>query len=273
MKKTIARILGLAVGLSLVALGWSYAQPIFSNNLFLLGGNAGVTPQIQAVGTDPNISINLVPKGTGTVQVNGSAIAGGTGVPGNFTVGGNLAVTGTTQLTGSASTQVGTSGTFKLDGALALFHSFAQVATVGTGEETAYTFSLPGNSLVTDGSYLNIKAWSTAGAAGTNKQVRVKFGATTISDSTAANFASGALLYVDCTVMRTGAATQRAYCYGNDGVSGALTGGASANFWKGLTTPGETLSGAVAILVTQQSATAANQTANGAIITWYPNGQ
>jgi hypothetical protein len=259
--------------LLLAVVGFAYAQPIFSNNLFLLGGNAGVTPQIQAVGTDPNISINLVPKGTGTIQVNGSAIAGGTGVPGNFTVGGNLAVTGTTQLTGTASTQVGTSGSFKLDGALALFHSFTQVATVGTGEETAYTFSLLGNSLVTDGSYVVIRTWSTAGATATNKQLKVKFGATTISDSTANNFASGALLWTECTVMRTGAATQRAWCVGTDGVSGALNVGGSTNTWKTMSTPGETLTGAVAILVTQQSATAANQTANGAIITWYPNGQ
>jgi hypothetical protein len=262
-----------AVLLALLALPSIYGhvtgQPIGGNTILQTDAPSGSAPAFRANGNDANISINIVPKGTGTLQVNGSPVTAGSSP--TFT---SLTVNGATTLNGTVQQQVGTSGVLKNDGALALFHSFTQVATVGTGEETAYTFSLPANSLAVDGSYITIATWSTAGATGTNKQLKVKFGATTISDSTAANFASGALLSPFCYVMRTGAATQRAWCKGTDGVSGGgLINGASTNSWTNMTTPAETLSGAVTILITQQSATAANQTANGAIITWYPNGQ
>jgi len=272
--KNAKRSLSLAALLAiLVALPFGYGyvtgQPIGGNTILQTDAPSGSAPAFRANGGDANISINIVPKGTGTLQVNGATVVAGSSP--TLT---SLTVNGPTVLNGTVTQQVGTSGVQKSDGALTLFHSFTQVPTVGTGEETAYSFSLPGNSLAVDGSYIVIQAWSSAGATGTNKQVRVKFGATTISDSTAANFAASALLNPVCTVMRTGAATQRAWCFGSDGPSGGgLINGASTNTWKNMTTPAETLSGAVTILVTQQSATAANQTANGAIITWYPNGQ
>lgn len=44
------------------------------NELTLANAATGNAPSISATGTDSNISINLVPKGTGTVQVSGSPI-------------------------------------------------------------------------------------------------------------------------------------------------------------------------------------------------------
>jgi hypothetical protein len=35
----------------------------------------GNNPSISATGDDSNISINLVPKGTGTIQANGASVA------------------------------------------------------------------------------------------------------------------------------------------------------------------------------------------------------
>jgi hypothetical protein len=270
-------LIGLAALIAaLAAVPFGYqavtGQPIGGNTLLQTDAPSGSAPAVRANGTDANISINLVPKGTGTVQVNGVPVVAGSAT--SLTINpGPLNVTGTTNLTGPLFATPGTSGVLKGVGGIVLFNSSTQVATVGTGEETAYTFSIPGNTLSADNQWLQVTAWSTAGATGTNKQLRVKFGATTISDSTAANFSSGSLMWVECKLFRTGAATQRSFCVGSDGASGSLVNGASSNTWKNLTTPAETLSGAVTFLVTQQSATAANQTANGVILMWNPAGQ
>lgn len=49
------------------------------NALTVTSAASGSNPQLQATGTDPNISLNLVSKGTGTVQANGVAVATTTG--------------------------------------------------------------------------------------------------------------------------------------------------------------------------------------------------
>lgn len=46
------------------------------NGLTWLASATGNAVQVQAQGSDTDISINLVPKGAGTVQVNGAAISG-----------------------------------------------------------------------------------------------------------------------------------------------------------------------------------------------------
>jgi hypothetical protein len=49
------------------------------NDFTIVNAAAGANPQIQASGSDTNISINLVPKGTGTVQANGVPVVTTTG--------------------------------------------------------------------------------------------------------------------------------------------------------------------------------------------------
>ena len=49
------------------------------NYVNIYGNATGQVPTIQALGTDTNISLNLVPKGTGTVQVNGVDVVTTTG--------------------------------------------------------------------------------------------------------------------------------------------------------------------------------------------------
>ena len=46
-----------------------------ANYLQLIAQATGAAPQLTAQGADPNIGLNLVTKGTGTVQVNGQPIA------------------------------------------------------------------------------------------------------------------------------------------------------------------------------------------------------
>lgn len=49
------------------------------NDFTIVNAATGNTPQIQASGNDTNISINLVPKGTGTIQAGGVAVVTTTG--------------------------------------------------------------------------------------------------------------------------------------------------------------------------------------------------
>ena len=51
------------------------ATPV--NGLDWIAGAAGSAVQVQAVGSDTNISINIVPKGTGRLQEDGTAIPSG----------------------------------------------------------------------------------------------------------------------------------------------------------------------------------------------------
>jgi hypothetical protein len=69
--------------------------------------NAATTgsPSISATGDDTNIGLNLIPKGTGLVQINGKAIS----LANSFTTSGNFALTFTT--TGTTSLTLPTSGT------------------------------------------------------------------------------------------------------------------------------------------------------------------
>lgn len=80
-------------------------------NYYQVTGTAtGVAPTLEAKGTDTNIDVNLVPKGTGKVQQNGTALktdsmstnkllgrgTAGTGVIEEITLGTNLSLSGTT---------------------------------------------------------------------------------------------------------------------------------------------------------------------------------
>lgn len=59
----------------LFRLDMTVATPV--NALTLKASATGVAPSIEARGSDTNISVNIVPKGTGTLQVNGSTVGSG----------------------------------------------------------------------------------------------------------------------------------------------------------------------------------------------------
>jgi hypothetical protein len=59
-----------------------------ANYLQLIAQATGVTPRLTAQGTDPNIGLNLVTKGTGTLQLNGQALGqAAIGLPGYLRLG------------------------------------------------------------------------------------------------------------------------------------------------------------------------------------------
>lgn len=55
---------------------WDGSVASVVNGLYFVASAAGNAVQIQAAGSDTNISINLVPKGNGSFQVGGSALSG-----------------------------------------------------------------------------------------------------------------------------------------------------------------------------------------------------
>lgn len=89
------------------------------NDLTFVNAAAGNAPQIQASGNDTNINLNLVPKGTGIVQVGGVAVVSTTGTQtltnktfGNSTV--FLASTTTTQDGITVTGRAGGTGSFRV---------------------------------------------------------------------------------------------------------------------------------------------------------------
>lgn len=262
MKKLALGILGsflLAVALTGVydvAIG----QPIGTTTLALTPGSSTVAPAIRATGAPANISINLVPKGTGTVQVAGVPIVTGGGTTTSLTINpGPLNVTGTTNLTGPLFATPGTSVALEGVGGLVLSNSSTNATTtlVAT-EQDLFNFSVPANTLSANNQYLKLVFRDRNAATGNTKQLRVYFGATLIGDSTAVaannNWWNG-----DCHIWRTGAATQKAIC--------ATTNQANAASWStgagggaNISTPAETLSGAVVLRVTGTDGVAAGGT-------------
>lgn len=262
----------LLIGSLLAALGLAgVAVAQLPNTLNVSSAPSGTAPAIRAAGIDANVSINLIPKGSGTVQVNGAPVAIGGGTITSLTINpGPLAVTGTTNLTGPLNIQTGTAAGLKLVGAR-IFHSTTDVATTGTVIETLYTFSVPANTLAVDGQSLRLYAVATTAANGNAKTFSIDYGATTIFTSSSQAY-NNDYLAVSCEIFRTGAATQKAFCKMEGSELNAFTAGISVA--SNLTTPAETLSGAVTILVRGTTPTAAaDLTARLATVDWYPVGQ
>lgn len=86
--------------------------------------------------------------------------------------------------------------------------SSGSVGNVGTGEDDLLTYTLPANTVDTDGSVITIEAFGTYAANANNKTVKLYFGSTAIY-STEANAANNGAWYIKATIIRTGAAAQK----------------------------------------------------------------
>ena len=117
------------------------------------------------------------------------------------------------------------------------------VGNVGTGEDDLITYSLPANSLSTDGQLVKITAWGSVAANGNTKTIRLDFGATTIRQI-GPSAISGLDWIISGLVIRTGATTQ-------DAMATEFIDTATQD--TTITTPAETLSGAVIIKVTGEA--------------------
>lgn len=124
------------------------------------------------------------------------------------------------------------------------------VGNVGIGEDDLITYSVPANTLATNGDYISFRCSGTIANSINAKRLRVKFGATTIMDTGAAGFPiSTAIQWVlEGEIIRTGAATQKC----NASLS---TNNASLATYVGYSTAAETLSGAVTVKLTGEAVT------------------
>jgi hypothetical protein len=117
-------------------------------------------------------------------------------------------------------------------------------ALANTNEQDMWTYSLPAATLATDGQAVRITSFGTKAANANNVTIKSYFGATQVA---ALSFTtSGASWRTEAIVLRTGAATQL-------GGGDVEVGLGSVNVT--VATPAATLSGAVTIKVTGQSAT------------------
>lgn len=261
---------------ALVLVAAPLAQPRFSNNLFLQGANSGSTPAMQAVGTDTNISINLVPKGAGTVQVNGTPITVSGGTFTSLTINpGPLTVQGSFVQTVSTSPPV--TATLKAP-PLVLAHNITATGNVGAGEDTLHSYTLPANTLSANGQSVQLDLVGFTAANANAKQWRVRWGTgtTVVLDST--SFAmNNSAVRIRCLVTRIAAASQVVACEGYQGPP--ITTGQAWNVGVGgghsSQLLAEDLTLAQTITVTGTSAAAADNdlVARSSRVVWYPQGQ
>jgi len=89
--------------------------------------------------------------------------------------------------------------------------STTAVGNVGTGEDNLITYTVPGNLLTVNLDRIKFTSAGTFAANINNKRIRVYFGTTVLLDTTALAL-NGGDWAIDWEVIRTGAATQKAWC-------------------------------------------------------------
>ncbi len=133
--------------------------------------------------------------------------------------------------------------TWQYPGGVTYFNSTTTGNAAGAGDTSAFSHSVAANTMSVDGQTLEFTTYGTfAATANTDKRIRAVYGATTIFDSGSLAIVAANSWQLSCKIMRTGAATQKSTCA--LGTSSSVLS-ASASY----TTPTETLSGAVTLLI------------------------
>lgn len=140
--------------------------------------------------------------------------------------------------------------------------SISPVPTVGTGEDTLITFTIPANVLSENGARLVGEFSGTSAANADNRTVKLHFGATAFFTSGVYNLNALQAWKVIFTVMRLTATTQR--CTAAFWTAG---GGLSAYFTAN-TTAAETLSGAVVLKCTGEAVSNGDIVNTDAYVDW-----
>lgn len=120
------------------------------------------------------------------------------------------------------------------------------VGNVGTGEDDLMTYTIPAATLGATGDWIEFEAAGTFAATANNKQIRVKYGATTLYDTGALAITAASDWSLVGKVIRTGAATQKCvvrFVASDAGVADSTD----------YTTAAETLSGTVVLKLTGEA--------------------
>jgi len=159
-------------------------------------------------------------------------------------------------------TKAGTSTTYaKVGGVIDV--NTTSTGNVGTGEDDLITFSVPANTLATNGDRIQFQMAGTFAANANNKTIKIKYGGTTLLDTTALAI-NGGSWSAEGVVVRTGAATQKAFC-------AFRTNNVLLTSTSNYTTPAETLSGAVTLKATGEATSNNDITQEINIVEFYPN--
>lgn len=137
------------------------------------------------------------------------------------------------------------------------------VGNVGAGEDDLISSSLTAATLANSGDCAEITAFGTFAANANLKQVKLKFGATTVF-ATGAAALNGGSWHISAKVVRTGASTQIASATFNGNVT-VVT--ADATYSE----PAETLSGAVTIKCTGEATADNDIIQKGLMVRYLPN--
>lgn len=134
--------------------------------------------------------------------------------------------------------------------AVPLYVSTSSVGNVGVGEDDLATYSVPGNSLVTNGQALQFMIAGTIATNVNAKRIRVKFGGSTIFDTGAAGIPISAAIdwTIKGMIVRTGATTQKCMVEMN-------TNNATLAAYADYSTASETLSSASTLKITGEAVT------------------
>lgn len=129
-------------------------------------------------------------------------------------------------------------------------------------EKTLATFSVLANTLAANGDKLRIVAYGTRISSTNADVIRIKFGGTTLLTISIAE-AGATAWHGEAILVRTGAATQKASAFEHGRLAGVT-------FGPTYTTPAETLTGAVNIVVTGQNGAAVDNSLvfEGLHVTW-----
>jgi len=203
---------------------------------------------------DAGVETMLSNSGSGGLTVGTTTITSGTstrilydnaGTLGEYTITGSGTVVAMASAPVFATTVTATSAsnTYKLGGSLTV--NTTDVGNVGVGEDDLMTYSVPAGILAGNGDYIEFTMSFDLAANGNTKQVKVKFGATTIYAS-GAQAQNDGVIEITGKIIRTGAATQR------------ITYSVSSNAtlftdYADYVTSAETLSGAITLKATGEA--------------------
>lgn len=171
---------------------------------------------------------------------------------------GNLTLINTPSSDNHAANKVYVDGRFN-----SLKSDTTQTGNVGTGEDNLIGYTMPANTLGTNGDYIEIDAFGTMAANADNKQLKLYFGSTVIYDSTSLAI-NDADFNINCKIIRTAESSQKC-------IINIISNNATLPTTSIYTTTTESTSGSITIKCTGEGVSDNDIVQEGLLVRWYPS--
>lgn len=260
----IGRVFSAGLNLGTAKLHWG--SSVGATDVILTRDGAAATLQMGDDAASPVAQFYKGPDGSGTDKNGGDwTISGGqstgAGTPGTLRVRQSfVASTGSSANAYTTAASIG--GALKVD--------TTTTGNIGAGEDDLISYTIPANQLGVNGAFFEFDVFGTFAANTNPKALKVKYGATTIFDTTALIF-NGLDWHVHGKIIRTSATAQKAIAIFT--VAGTLLG-ATTTTSTDYTAPAETLSGTVILKCTGQDSGGVpvndSVVQEGLVLKWYP---